>query len=441
LKQIGAEPLTRNPDKKNPTSRLPGFYKRSIDERLKALQDATGLSDDDLTLLRENRGFDSTDADRMVENAIGVFPLPLGLAVNFRINSRDLLVPMAVEEPSILAAASNAASLLRNDAGIETHSAEPIMIGQIQILDFENLHQTRDRLKAATDELVDLANQQNQRLLKRGGGAKRLTIREFPETAVGPMLILHLEVNVCEAMGANIINTMVEAIAPDVERISGGRVRLRILSNLADKRLVCARGKVSLDALARNGWDGAEVAKGVVEASVMADIDPYRAATHNKGAMNGVDAFLVAAGQDWRAVEAGSHAYAARDGRYRSLSRWVIQDNTLLGIFEIPMQVGVVGGITRSHPVVKVVHKMLGNPSATELGEIAAACGLAQNLAALLALATDGIQFGHMRMHARNIAVEAGALDHEVEHVVGELRQTQSYDVSTATAALLRLRR
>jgi hydroxymethylglutaryl-CoA reductase len=226
-----------------------------------------------------------------------------------------------------------------------------------------------------------------------------------------------------------------------VERISGGRVRLRILSNLADKRLVQARGRVPLKALTRNGWNGDDVAQGVVEASVLADIDPYRAATHNKGAMNGVDAFLVATGQDWRAVEAGCHAYAARDGRYRSLSRWAIEDDHLTGLIEIPMQVGVVGGITRTHPVVKVVHKMLGNPSATELGEIAAACGLAQNLAAVIALATDGIQQGHMRLHARNIAFEAGASVDEADQVAGEMRRAQRYDLPTAVAALVRLRR
>ena len=422
------------------TSRLPGFYKRDLSDRLATVQALAALTDQEVRILGDNGGFDSGHADRMVENAIGVFPLPLGIAANFRLNGQDILIPMAVEEPSVLAAASNAANLLREDGGIRTSSTDPIMIGQIQVLDFEAMDTTRARLEAAADELVALANSVNPRLQRRGGGARRLEVRVFPETALGPMIVLHLEVNVCDAMGANIINTMVEALAPDVERISGGRVRLRILSNLADKRLVRAHGRVPLDRLARGDWSGSEVARGIVEASVMADVDPYRAATHNKGAMNGVDAVLVAAGQDWRAVEAGCHAYAARDGRYRSLSRWVVEGETLCGVIELPMQVGTVGGITKTHPVVQIVHKVLGHPNAQRLGEIAAAAGLAQNLAAIMALATDGIQRGHMSMHARNIASEAGAVGEELDQVVSAMRSERRYDAATATAALGRLR-
>ncbi len=421
-------------------SRLPGFYKHSVDERLALVKGIAELTEDDLLSLREAAGFDCDSADRMVENAIGVFPLPLGIAANFRINGEDILLPMAVEEPSVLAAASNAANLLRGGDGILTTSTEPIMIGQIQVLDFGDLTETRRRLEARADALIAKANSVNTRLTERGGGARALIVREFPETAVGPMIVLHLEVNVCDAMGANIINTMVEAIAPDVEAITDGRVRLRILSNLADKRLVTAVGRVPVARLARGDWTGEEVARGIVEASVMADVDPYRAATHNKGAMNGVDAFLVAAGQDWRAVEAGCHAYAARDGRYRSLSRWGIDGDTLVGTIEIPMQVGVVGGITKTHSVVKVVHKILGYPSAARLGEIAAASGLAQNLAAIMALATDGIQRGHMSMHARNIASEAGALPDEVAAVVAELKKTRDYSSVAAASALQKVR-
>lgn len=422
-------------------SRLPGFYKRTMSERLDVVQSAAGLSDGEVSALREHTGFCSNSADRMVENAIGVFPLPLGIAANFRIDGEDLLVPMAVEEPSVLAAASNAANLLRGGDGITTLSTAPIMIGQVQVLEFDDVERSASALRAAADELVAQANAANPRLVKRGGGARRIEVREFAETAVGPMIVVHLEVDVCDAMGANIINTMVEAIAPDVERIGGGRVRLRILSNLADKRLVAATGRLPVAALGRDGWPGAEVARGIVEASVMADVDPYRAATHNKGAMNGVDAVLVAAGQDWRAVEAGCHAYAARDNRYRSLSRWKVEGDELIGVFEIPMQVGVVGGITQTHPVVRVVHKVLGNPSAQRLGEIATASGLAQNLAAIMALATDGIQRGHMRMHARNIAVQAGANGAEVDAVVASLRQAGAYTSDAARTALATVRR
>jgi len=422
------------------TSRLPGFYRHSLDERLALVREIANLSESEAQVLREHSGFCVQAADRMVENAIGVFPLPMGVAANFRINGEDVLVPMVVEEPSVLAAASNAANLLRSGIGITTESTEPIMIGQIQVLDFGDIETTATALRKCADSLVQRANDVNPRLLRRGGGARRLEVRTFPETAIGPMIVLHLEVDVCDAMGANIINTMVEALAPDVEDISGGRVRLRILSNLADKRLCKATGRVPLDKLSRGDWDGREVARGIVEASVMADVDPYRAATHNKGAMNGVDAFLVAAGQDWRAVEAGCHAYAARGGRYRSLSRWWIEGDELVGTLEIPMQVGVVGGITKTHPVVKVVHKILGYPSASRLGEIAAASGLAQNMAAIMALATDGIQRGHMSMHARNLAAEAGAEGEELRKVVDLMRQDRDYTPAAARTALATIR-
>ena len=423
------------------SSRLPGFYKRTIEQRLETVRDHAALTDDEVDTLRAHAGFGSQNADRMVENAIGVFPLPMGLAANFIIDGEELLVPMVVEEPSVLAAASNAANLLRGGDGIVTESTEPIMIGQIQVLDVPNLHTSCERLRAAADELVEHANSANPRLLARGGGARRIEVREFPDTAVGSMIVVHLEVHVCDAMGANIINTMVEAIAGDVARIADGRVRLRILSNLADKRLVKATGRVPIARLGRGDWSGHEVAAGIVEASVMADVDPYRAATHNKGAMNGVDAVLVAAGQDWRAVEAGCHAYAARGDRYRSLSRWVIDGEDLVGIIELPMQVGTVGGITKSHSVVRVVHKVMGFPNAARLGEIATAAGLAQNLAAIMALATDGIQQGHMRMHARNIAIGVGATDLEVDRVVAEMSGVGQYDSATAQTALTSLRR
>ncbi len=422
------------------TSRLPGFYKRPIAERLQLVADMAGLTTEESEVFSVSSGLSSGEADRMVENAIGIFPLPLGIAANFRLNGQDCLVPMAVEEPSVLAASSNAANLLRDGEGIRTSSTEPIMIGQIQVLDFPDLDAARAAIESQAEALVAASNRINPRLVERGGGAKRLLVREFPDTALGPMLVLHLEVDVRDAMGANIINTMVESLAPEVERITGGRVRLRILSNLADKRLARAEGRVKIARLARAGWTGEEVAQGIVEASVMADVDPYRAATHNKGAMNGVDAFLVAAGQDWRAIEAGCHAYAARDGRYRSLSRWRIDGEDLVGVIELPMQVGVVGGVTKTHAVVKVVHKILGFPNATRLGEIAAAAGLAQNLAAIMALATEGIQRGHMSMHCRNVVAESGAVGDEVELVVAELRRRQTYDHATASVVLAEVR-
>lgn len=423
-------------------SRLPGFYKRTLDERLDTVKERSGLTDEEAVILREHAGFCSSSADKMVENAIGVFPLPMGVAANFRIDGQDVLLPMVVEEPSVLAAASNAANLLRGGLGIVTSSTEPIMIGQVQVLGFSDLDASARALREAADELVERANAVNPRLLQRGGGAQRIEVREFADTAVGPMIVLHLEVNVCDAMGANIINTMVEAIAPDVARIADGRVRLRILTNLADKRLVKATGRVPLARLSRGEWVGLDVAEGIVEASVMADVDPYRAATHNKGAMNGVDAVLVAAGQDWRAVEAGCHAYAARGDRYRALSHWWLDEEAaeLVGALEIPMQVGTVGGITKTHPVVRVVHKILGQPNAARLGEFATASGLAQNLAAIMALATDGIQRGHMRMHARNIAIEAGAKDDEVGAVVALLASGPAYTLDAARVALQEVR-
>lgn len=386
------------------TSELPGFYKLSPEERLKLVQEFAGLDDDEAELLHKTGALKLEQANRMIENVIGTTELPIGVATNFRINGEDYLIPMAIEEPSVVAAASNAAKMARPRGGFHTESTPPVMIGQIQLVDVKNPSDAGEKILAEKMQILAKANEQDSVLVKLGGGAVDLDVRII-ETFLGPMTIIHLLVDVRDAMGANVINTMCEAIAPMIEKLTGGRVFLRIVSNLATHRLARARATFSKEALG-----GEEVVDGILQAYAFARGDPYRCATHNKGVMNGVIAVALATANDTRALEAGAHAYAAMGGAYKPLTHWErTSDGDLLGKIELPVAVGVIGGATAVHPVAKVCRKILGVRTARELGEVLAAVGLAQNLAAMRALATEGIQRGHLKLHARNVAVTAGA--------------------------------
>lgn len=414
-------------------SQLSKFYKRSLQERRDVIQTWVRSGRSVGEVLDSNLRIEQ--ADSMVENAIGVCGLPLGIATNFLINGRDYLVPMVIEEPSVIAAASHAAKLFREGGGFHTSSDAPVMIGQIQILDVPNLAEAVQRLAASKAVLIAKANEVSGSILKRGGGVIDLEIRVFEQTEVGPMVVVHLLMDTRDAMGANAINTAVEYIASDVAEISGGRTHLRILSNLTDRRKAKAWGVVPASALATENKDGHAVIKAIVEASVFAEVDPYRAATHNKGVMNGIDAVVIATGNDWRAVEAGAHAFAARRGAYTSLSTFR-QNETgdLYAEIELPLAVGVVGGATRVHPVAQLALEILGVTSAQELAEIIVAVGLAQNFAAVKALAGEGIQKGHMRMHARQIAMAAGATVEMVPTIVETLIRENNIRLERATA-------
>ena len=393
------------------TSRLPGFYKLSIDERLKIVKEFAGLTEEETLALKNFGNLGEKLADVMIENVIGAISYPFAVAVNFMINGREYLVPMVLEEPSVVAAASNAARFMRRDGGIKARAEASLMIGQIQVINLLNPNYAKMLVLEHKKEIIDLANQQDPILVKLGGGAKDVEARVI-DTRIGPMLIVHLIVDVKDAMGANAVNTMCEAVAPLIEKITGGKVLLRIVSNYAVKRLVRAWVKVYKEDI------GEEVVDGIVAASAFAEADPYRAVTHNKGIMNGIIAMALATAQDHRAIEAGAHAYAARTGRYRPLSIWEKdEDGNLVGTLEIPLAVGTVGGATRTHPIARIAFKILGVKSAKELAEIMAAVGLAQNFAALRALATEGIQKGHMKLHARNLAIMAGARGELVDKV------------------------
>ncbi|MBK8026262.1 MAG: hydroxymethylglutaryl-CoA reductase, degradative [Chloroflexi bacterium] len=423
------------------TSRLPGFYKRSLAERAAIVGEWAGLTPEEQAVLVGVRGLNAAAADNMIENAVGVYALPLGIATNFQVDGLDVLVPMVVEEPSVVAAVSNAARLFRDGGGFTTSTDEPIMIGQIQVMDVDDLYVAAGAIKANRARLLTLADEVGGSIVKRGGGARDIEVRLLPETAAGPMLIVHLLLDVRDAMGANAINTAVEHLAPTVEAITGGRVVLRILSNLTDRRKAAAEGMIPANSLATDTLSGEQVVQAVVEAGAFAEADPYRAATHNKGIMNGVDAVAIATGNDWRALEAGAHAYAGRSGRYTSLSRfWKDPDGNLRARIEMPLSVGIVGGATRVHPAAGVALKILGITSAGQLAGIMAAVGLAQNFAAVRAFATEGIQRGHMRMHARQLAVAAGATPAEVAQVVARMIQEDNIRAERAQALLAELR-
>jgi hydroxymethylglutaryl-CoA reductase len=409
--------------KNNEKSRFPSFYKLSVDERVEAVHERGWLNAEDFEALRSGQHTLSVQgADKMIENVIGVMGLPVGLGLNFLINGKDYVVPLVVEEPSIVAALSSAAKLAREGGGFVAEATDPILIGQVQVVNTPHSSQARNRLLQRRDKIINLANSMHPKLVARGGGARDIEVFIHPTSEFGDMLVMHLLVDTCDAMGANLVNTMCEGVASLVEKLTGGKVFLRILSNLTDRAMVKARARVPLRCLVGKGYDAEQVRDGIVIASEFAAIDPYRAATHNKGVMNGIDAVALATGNDWRAIEAGAHAYAARGSRYTSLTRWHTDDNgDLLGNIEIPLKVGIVGGPLQSNPTVAVNHRILNVGSATELAAVMGAVGLAQNFSALRALATEGIQKGHMTLHARSVASAAGATPEMFDTVVDRL--------------------
>jgi hydroxymethylglutaryl-CoA reductase len=358
----------------------------------------------------------------MIENVIGLYSLPLGIALNFQVNGKDVLIPMTLEEPSVVAGASFMAKLIRAGGGFQTTSSAPEMIGQMQLLDVDDIYSARLKIYEHKKELLGEADSIDPVLKKFGGGARDLEVRIIESSPIGPFLVVHLIYDVRDAMGANAVNTACERLAPRVEAITGGRVHLRILSNLADRRIARARCVVPVNELAFDNFSGERVRDGIIEAYAFAAVDPYRAATHNKGIMNGVDSVVIATGNDWRAIEAGAHAYAARSGRYTSLSTWgKDKDGNLVGTLEMPMAVGIVGGATKVHPAAQAAVKIMGVKTASELAEIIVSVGLAQNLAALRALATEGIQRGHMSLHARQVAIAAGASGDMIEKIAAQM--------------------
>jgi len=422
-------------------SRLPNFRALTPAQRLAAIADAASLTAEERRLLAEPGALGLARADGMIENVLGTFELPLGVAGNFQVNGRDVLVPMAVEEPSVVAAASFMAKLARECGGFETSSTRPLMRAQVQVLGLTDPHGARLALLRERERILTLANSRDKVLIELGGGCQDIEVHVFPDTPRGPMIVMHLIVDVRDAMGANTVNTMAEAVAPLVEEIVGGSVRLRILSNLADLRLARARVRLTPQTLDTKERSGAEIIEGVLDAYTFAAIDPYRAATHNKGIMNGIDPVIVATGNDWRAVEAGAHAYASRSGRYTSLTHWEKDTSgALVGTIEMPMPVGLVGGATKTHPLARLALKIMDVRSAQELGEVAVAVGLAQNLGALRALATEGIQRGHMALHARNIALVAGATGTEIDEVAKRMAAEKDVRTDRALALLEELR-
>jgi hydroxymethylglutaryl-CoA reductase len=413
------------------TSRIAGFYQLSPSERLAKVAEIAGLDDADVAHLANMGNLEPETADSMIENVIGTLNIPLGIATNLIVDGEEQLVPMATEESSVVAAVCNAARQCRDSGGFVTDAAKPVMIAQVQLVEVPNPEFARLKLLAAREEIRQICDATDPVLVKHGGGFRDLEVRVLDD-----MLIVHLLVDVRDAMGANAVNSMAEAVAPSLAEWSGGKSRLRILSNLADRRLMRARATWRLDQIG-----GAEVRDGMLSAYRFADMDPYRAATHNKGIMNGVSAVVLATGNDTRAVEAGAHAYAARTGRYRSLSHWEMDgEGNLTGTLEMPMPVGLIGGATRAHPTARYCLEILGVSQAERLGRIIVAVGLAQNFAAMKALATTGIQKGHMALHAKNIALMAGAQGDEVAVIAELLVRKGSVRVDVAESELAKLR-
>lgn len=413
------------------SSEISGFYKLSVDERLEIIKDLADLKGEEVSLLKKTGALDLGKADKMIENVIGTLELPLGIAVNFRINEKDYLIPMAIEEPSVVAAASNAAKMARDKGGFKTESTPPRMIGQIQVTNLDDIEEAKKEIEENKEEILELANKQDPVLIKLGGGAEDLELREI-ETQRGSMLIIHLVIDTRDAMGANVVNTMAEAVAPMIERITGGRVYLRIVSNLAAHRLAQAKAVFSKEVLG-----GEEVVDGILEAYAFAAADPYRCATHNKGVMNGIIALALATGNDTRALESGAHSFSAINDGYKPLTKWgKDEEGNLIGEIEVPVAVGIIGGATKVNPMARISLKILGVESARELGEVMAALGLAQNLAALRALSAEGIQSGHMRLHARNVATTAGAEGELVDKVSSRLIEEGQINVERAKEIL-----
>lgn len=418
------------------TSRIPGFYKMTIDERRELIAKLHSFSEEELQSLFSKEALSVETADKMIENVIGTYPLPLGLGLNFLINGKEYAVPMAVEEPSILASASYIAKIVRDAGGFITEATERMMIGQIQVVGCPDIYAAKNAIMKEKEAIIKEANDAYPSIVARGGGAKDLEVRilnEESNSKYSQMLVLHIYINTCDAMGANIINTMVESLAPTVEKLTEGKVYLRILSNFTDRCLARAKCVIPAERLASDGFSGEEVRDGIVHAYEFAASDPYRAVTHNKGIMNGIDPVIIATGNDWRAVEAAAHAYAARHGQYSSMTEWSVdEEGNLVGELELPMSIGIVGGSIRVHPMAKLAHKILDVESAEELAQIIVAVGLAQNLGALKALVTDGIQKGHMALHSRSVAIAAGATGEMIDIIASELVKVKDIRVGRA---------
>jgi hydroxymethylglutaryl-CoA reductase len=416
-------------------SRWPGFYKLTVEERRKVAADALGIDLDELAVALDG-GLESEKADKIIENVVGTFSLPFALALNVKVNDRDYIVPMVVEEPSVVAAASNAARMIRVGGGFVAEADAPVMTAQVQLDDVPDAAQALELIKLHERELCELGDEQVPSLVKRGGGMRGLDARDLGDG----MFVVHLYVDCRDAMGANLVNTVAEGVSPRIVELCGGTVGLRILSNLCDQRKVRVRCRVPAAALEGNGFSGAEVRDGIVRASRFAERDPYRATTHNKGLMNGLDAVVIATGNDWRAVESGAHAYAARNGRYEPLCVWRDEDGDLVGELELPLSLGTVGGPSRVHDGARMGLRIASVGSATELAMVAASIGMASNLAALRALATEGIQRGHMGLHARSVAIAAGAIGDEVERVATLIHALGNINVEAARRALADVR-
>ena len=417
------------------SSRIPGFYKMTVEERKKHILELYGLEKEDAQQWMDQISLPEETADKMIENVVGTFSLPLGLGLNFLIDDKDYIIPMAVEEPSIVASASYIAKIVREAGGFKTEATERIMIGQIQVVGCPDFKKAKEAILNEKEMLIQAANDAYPSLVARGGGAEDLDVRILneDESKFSQMLVVHLYVNTCDAMGANIINTMAESLAPVVEHLTDGKVYLRILSNYADRCLAKATCVIPPHLLESDGFTGEEVRDGVVHAYEFAASDPYRAVTHNKGIMNGIDPVIIATGNDWRAVEAGAHAYAARTGQYSSMTVWSVDDaGNLVGELELPMSLGIVGGASRVHPMAKMAYKLLRVDSAKELAQVIVSVGLAQNLGALKALVTDGIQKGHMRLHSRSVAMAAGATGQLVDVIAEKLVEAKEIRVGYA---------
>lgn len=415
---------------------LDDFYKQDRQERVRILKEVTGLSQSDVEKLNRFGALEKDTADSMIENMVSSYELPLGIATNVVVNDRDYLVPMAIEESSVVAACSYMAKLAKRNGGVKAEASEPLMIGQIELTKIDNYQQARDTILNNKQKIIDKANEQDQVLVKFGGGVKDVEVRDISKNNT---VVTHLLVNVQDAMGANAVNSMCEAVAPLLEEITGGQANLRILSNLADKRLVKAEVEIKADDLEREDLDfsGEEVIDGIVDAYQFAESDPYRATTHNKGIMNGIDAVVIATGNDFRAIESGAHAYAARTGRYKPLTTWEkTKGGDLKGEIELPLALGTVGGATKIHPLAQIALKILGVDSAQELAEVIASVGLLQNLGALRALAAEGIQRGHMKLHAKNLAQQAGAEGELVDKIAGKMIETEEISQKRAEELL-----
>ncbi|MCB9112663.1 MAG: hydroxymethylglutaryl-CoA reductase, degradative [Anaerolineales bacterium] len=411
------------------TSRISGFYNMTIEERRAKIADALAAPTPPDLGAWTSGGISADAADHMIENVVGLHSLPLGIALNFQVNGRDVLVPMTLEEPSVVAGASFMAKLARAGGGYQATTTDPLMIGQMQVINVTNLNEAKLKIYEKKAELLEEADSIDPILKKFGGGARDLEVRTFDNSPIGGFLVVHLIYDVHDAMGANAVNTACERLAPKIEAITGGKVHLRILSNLADRRIARARCTIPVKELAfgkgesgTRPYSGEEVRDGIIAAYAFAAVDPYRAATHNKGIMNGVDSVVIATGNDWRAIEAGAHAYAVKNGHYTSLSTWgKDSEGNLVGTLEMPMAVGIVGGATKVHPAAQAAVKLMGVKTANELAEIIVSVGLAQNMAALRALATEGIQRGHMSLHARQVAIAAGAEGEMIEKVAAQM--------------------